>query len=138
MPRLQAVGVDFVRGDYIGHDGFQVRDILHVDDLVELLLRKIELLPEITGKIFNLGGGRAISVSLRELTTLCQDATGNEIEIDAVDGERPGNVSWYCSGYSKVESAAEWAPTRKPREIVEDTRNWITEHRKMLRPILGA
>ncbi len=86
----------------------------------------------------NFGDSRGISVSLRELTTLCQDVMGDEIEIDAVDSGRPGDVPWYRSDYSKIESAAGWVPTRKPGELVEDTCNWITEHREMLRPILGT
>ena len=74
--------------NYIGHDGYQVRDILHVDDLVDLILRQIDILPEISGEVFDVGGGRETSVSLRELTRLCQEVAGNEIEIGVVDWKR--------------------------------------------------
>jgi len=66
-----------------------------------------------------------------ELTVLCQDVTGHEIEISAVESERLGDVPWYCSGFSKFASATEWVPTRNPGEVVEDTCNWIAEHREV-------
>jgi len=124
--------------DYIGHGGYQVRDILHVDDLVELILRQIEILPEISGEVFNVGGGREISVSLRELTGLCREVTGNEIEIGIADEERQGDVPWYCTDCSKVERTTGWAPTQSPREIVEDTCRWIDGDLEILRPFLAS
>ena len=64
-----------------GGKGKQVRDLLHVDDLFDLLDLQIASMDNITGEIYNIGGGAAISLSLRETTKLCENITGNKIEI---------------------------------------------------------
>ena len=51
-----------------GGHGLQVRDVLHVDDLYDLIVRQLNGLNEYSGSLFNVGGGMASSVSLRELT----------------------------------------------------------------------
>lgn len=123
---------------YIGHDGCQVRDILHVDDLVALILRQIELLPALTGEVFNVGGGREHSVSLRELTRLCRDVTGREVDVGTIEQERRGDVPLYYSDCSKVRGATGWAPQISVRRIVEETCAWIASQREQLRPFLAS
>src|SRR5262249_29510702 len=58
-----------------GGSGKQVRDVIHVEDLVELLDEQIRTLDHWRGGIYNVGGGRASSLSLVELTELCQEIT---------------------------------------------------------------
>ena len=55
---------------YIGFGGTgkQVRDILHVDDLCDLLLCQLEDPGRWNGRVFNAGGGLGASLSLREMT----------------------------------------------------------------------
>ena len=54
-----------------GGQGKQVRDILHVHDLFDLLLLQLEAPERWDGRVYNVGGGNEVSVSLRELTELC-------------------------------------------------------------------
>ena len=42
-----------------GGHGFQVRDVLHVDDLYDLIVRQLNGLNEYSGSLFNVGGGMA-------------------------------------------------------------------------------
>ncbi len=58
---------------YTGFDGHgkQVRDILHVHDLFDLLQLQLKSPERWDGQIYNVGGGNEMSVSLRELTGLC-------------------------------------------------------------------
>ena len=66
-----------------GGEGKQVRDLLHVEDLVDLVERQL-LDPEAwDGRTVNVGGGRECSLSLRETTAICRELTGNEVPIDA-------------------------------------------------------
>ena len=65
---------------YIGHGGTgkQVRDLLHIEDLVELVDSQL-LDPEAwDGFVGNVGGGREVSLSLAETTEICRELTGNE------------------------------------------------------------
>jgi len=123
---------------YIGYDGYQVRDILHVDDLARLILRQVELLPGIAGEVFNVGGGREVSVSLRELTRLCEAATGNRLEIGTAEEGRRGDVPLYYSDCAKVRQAVGWSPSVDVRTIVQDTCAWIEERHELLRPFLAG
>jgi len=121
---------------YIGHGGYQVRDVIHVEDLVDLLVTQMERLHETSGEVFNVGGGREVSFSLRELTALCQKISGNEINIGVVGEERVGDIPWYISDTSRVRERFGWRPTRSVSTIVADTVQWLEKHRETLKPFL--
>ena len=69
-----------------GGTGKQVRDLLHVDDLLALLDYQLTHFTEMDGEVFNVGGGRAISLSLLETTRICEEITGKKIDISRVSG----------------------------------------------------
>jgi len=125
--------------NYIGFggQGKQVRDMLHVDDLLQLILHQIRHLETLSGRTFNVGGGLEISASLAELTTLCREVTGNTIEIGSTPHDRPADIRLYITDHTRVVQATGWRPQRKVRSILEDIRAWITDHRESLRPILA-
>ncbi len=124
---------------YIGYGGTgrQVRDLLHVDDLADLVELQLGRLDELDGRTFNAGGGRPVSASLAELTGLCRAATGKSIPIGAVTENRSQDVPLYLSDCRELEAATGWRPTRGPERIVEDVVRWIREHRAALEPILA-
>jgi CDP-paratose 2-epimerase len=125
----------FGRGlTYIGYGGSgkQVRDILHVDDLVDLLVEQLDDPQRWVGSTFNIGGGIAGSLSLRELTVLCRELTGSEIEVTAAGEDRPGDVPIYVSDCSAVFAHTTWRPRRTPRAIVEDIVTWVDTHEDAL------
>ncbi len=126
------------RLDYIGFDGHgkQVRDMLHVDDLLRLVLYEIDHLDDLTGKLFNVGGGPEVSASLLELTGLCREVTGNAIDIGSVPEDRPADIRLYITDNARVTQATGWRPQRNVRAIIEDIHAWIRDYREALRPIL--
>jgi CDP-paratose 2-epimerase len=127
------------RLSYIGFGGTgkQVRDVLHVDDLCDLVTRQIERLDDVAGKIFNVGGGRRISVSLCELTEICRRVTGKTIAIDPVAETRTADVPLYVTDAAKVETTLGWSPTRDLERIVADTHDWMRANSASLRSILA-
>src|SRR5437764_11327435 len=66
---------------YIGFGGHgkQVRDLLHVQDLVDLLDEQLTDPERWDGFTGNVGGGRKCSLSLLETTALCREITGNAV-----------------------------------------------------------
>lgn len=124
---------------YIGYGGLgkQVRDMLHVDDLFELLLLQLADLPRHAGQVYNVGGGREGSVSLRELSALCERATGNRIPVASQPENRPADLRWYVSDCAKVHSATGWRPRRSPEEIVTEIAAWIRDNESLLETVLG-
>lgn len=125
---------------YIGYNGTgkQVRDILHIEDLYALLQRQIKSLDNYSGKIFNVGGGREVSVSLCELTEFCQEITGNKIAITSIPETRKADIPYYVSDCRYIESISGWKPARTVRKIVEDMCEWIQENSVVLEPILNS
>jgi CDP-paratose 2-epimerase len=125
---------------YIGFGGTgkQVRDVLHVDDLYDLLETQLASLASHNGQTYNVGGGRVGSVSLQELTALCQEITGNTVAIRAEAETRPADIALYLTDNARVAAATGWAPRRPVRQLVQDVYEWLRTHEADLKPILGV
>ena len=120
-----------------GGTGKQVRDILHVDDLFDLVRYQLQHLDEVSGKTLNVGGGRAISVSLQELTALCQRITGNTVPISSVAENRQADIALYLTDNARVTALTGWQPRRSAEQIVTEVYQWLRENEAQLKPILG-
>ena len=72
--------------NYIGFGGYgnQIRDILHIEDLNELIYKQIINIKRIKNKSFSVGGSSANAISLKKLTKICQKITNNKIEINSL------------------------------------------------------
>lgn len=125
--------------NYIGYGGKgkQVRDILHIDDLYSLLDMQMKMMDRINGEIFNVGGGINSSVSLKELTGLCEEQAGNALDIKSVTEDRPADIRIYLTDNSKVEKVTGWSPQSTPTDIIIDIVAWLKENEQQLRPILS-
>jgi CDP-paratose 2-epimerase len=124
---------------YIGFGGAgkQVRDLLHVDDLVDLVDEQLGDPDGWSGAVANVGGGRDCSLSLLEATALCRELTGNEVEVGSDPETRPGDVPIYLSDCSHVSSLSSWAPRRSSRDILGDLFDWAVQHEEQLEEALG-
>lgn len=120
-----------------GGTGKQVRDILHVDDLFDLVDYQLQNLEQVSGKTLNVGGGREISVSLQELTAICQRVTGNTVPITSQVENRQADIQLYLTDNSRVTELTGWQPHRSAEQIVTDVYNWLRENEAQLKPILG-
>lgn len=123
---------------YIGYGGTgkQVRDILHVDDLFDLLQVQLNEIDQYDGQLYNVGGGREVSVSLCELTKMCQEITGNSIQIGSIAADRPNDLRVYLSDCRKIEQKAAWRPKRGVNQILSEIYQWIGEHESSLVKVL--
>ena len=97
-----------------GGNGKQVRDVLHVDDLVELIDEQLREPERWSGTVFNVGGGRECSLSLLELTELCQTITGKRVDVSPTTETRPGDVPLYVSDCSALFAHTAWRPRKGP------------------------
>jgi CDP-paratose 2-epimerase len=119
-----------------GGSGKQVRDLLHVEDLVELIDDQLARPAHWAGATMNVGGGVGCSLSLAETTQLCRDITGREIPVKASGEERPGDIPIYISDCSLLSSHSEWRRARGPGEILADIFEWIREHERVVEATL--
>ena len=124
---------------YIGYGGSgkQVRDLLHIDDLVDLVELQLGDPDGWSGVTANVGGGRECSLSLLETTALCRELTGNEVPIGAEPQTRPGDVPVYLSDCARLHSLTSWRPCRGPRDVLGDLLEWSAAHEDELRAALG-
>lgn len=124
---------------YIGYGGSgkQVRDLLHVDDLIDLVDDQLGDQDAWAGVTANVGGGRECSLSLLETTALCRELTGNGVPISIEPATRPGDVPVYLSDCSRLHSLTSWRPRRGPREVLADLLEWSAAHENALRTALG-
>ncbi|RZJ33255.1 MAG: NAD-dependent epimerase/dehydratase family protein [Flavobacterium sp.] len=123
---------------YIGYGGTgkQVRDILHVDDLVDLVDLQIHEIEKFDGKIYNVGGGLENSASLLEMTAICEKITGNKISIGSETETRPADLRVYVTDNSRIENEIGWKPKKSVEQVFIDIFNWIKENETLLEKIL--
>ena len=124
---------------YIGYGGSgkQVRDLIHVDDLVDLVALQLSDPDAWNGVTVNVGGGREVSLSLRETTAICQELTGREVPVLDSGGTRPGDVRIYLSDCGRLFGRTDWRPQRSARQVLEDTHEWIVDNEDAVRAALG-
>jgi CDP-paratose 2-epimerase len=115
-----------------GGKGKQVRDLLHVQDLAELVAKQVQCLigdkPSYRGEIFNVGGSSYSNLSLRETTDICAQLTGNSMAIGSVLEPRPADMIWYITDNGSTEQVFNWKPQRSSGKILEDTFLWLKDH----------
>jgi len=123
---------------YIGYggEGKQLRDILHVNDLFRLVDLQLHDFDKMSGQTFNVGGGLDISVSLKELTTICKNITGNEIPIAKIVENRQADVRIYVTDNSRITALTGWQPQIGPEKILEDIYLWVRENERELASVL--
>jgi CDP-paratose 2-epimerase len=121
-----------------GGHGFQVRDVLHVEDLYDLIVRQLNGLSQYSGSLFNVGGGIANSISLRELTAKSAQLSGRNIELGCIPETRHADIPFYVSDCQAATHTTGWMPTRLLDRLLEDVWRWLVDERAQLEPILSC
>jgi CDP-paratose 2-epimerase len=102
-----------------GYKGKQVRDNLHAYDVCRAF-QEFYHAPR-PGEVYNLGGGRANSVSVLEAIRLAEAMLGKKLAFDYVDQARSGDHICYISDLTKLRSHfPNWSVTRSLEEIMEE------------------
>lgn len=124
---------------YNGYGGLgkQVRDLLHVKDLFTLIDYQLQHPDKFSGKTLNVGGGPGSSVSLNELTMLCEKITGNHITIDSVPENRKADVRIYITDNTEVTGLTGWTPTYTVETMLTEIYDWIRDNKEQLNKILN-
>ena len=120
---------------YIGYGGFgkQVRDVLNIHDLVDLIDFQIHNTEVFRGKVYNAGGSLKNSASLIEMTELCEDITGNKISIKSNTVGRQADLKYYVSDNSKITRETGWEPKINISQTFEETYNWLLKNETELK-----
>ena len=121
--------------NYIGFggDGKQSRDIIHIDDVCEIIYKQIINFPKIYNIIFNIGGGIKNTVSLKYLTHLCEKLTKNKIKIGKINKTSIFDIPLYITNNDKIHKFYKWRPTRSINKILYDILVWMKLNKKLIK-----
>ena len=112
-------------------DGYQVRDVLHVADLVDAMEAAFRNRNRTAGEVYNLGGGMERAISISELLEAIRSELGKAplLRYKAV---RPGDQPLYISDTGKLSAHTGWFAQRSLRETLTAIHRFWRENRTML------
>ncbi len=109
--------------------GKQVRDILFVEDLVDLYYRSINNIDNISGKVFNVGGGAENSISLLEFLQIIKEECDLHMPHTFSDW-RPGDQPIFVSDNTLSGQEVGWKTTTTAREGIKKLYTWLVENKE--------
>ena len=113
-------------------NGKQVRDLLHVDDLVRAFQTATERIDVTKGQVYNLGGGPANTLSIwAEFGPLLRELTGREVVPAAWSDWRPGDQPVFVADVSKAGQEFGWAPQVSVRDGIARLVAWVKANREL-------
>jgi len=109
-------------------NGKQVRDVLHISDLIAAYDLAIEKISDPGGEIFNIGGGPENAISIwREFGPILEGIHGCEIPI-SYGAWRPGDQKIYISDIMRIKNRLGWVPKMKVTEGIKDLYSWVEDN----------
>jgi len=111
-------------------DGKQVRDVLHVQDLIACYEAAIAKIQATSGEAYNVGGGPANTMSLLELIDILEQRFGRRLQY-TFDDWRPGDQRVFIADIRRAAKDFGWAPTIAPAAGVGKLVDWLAENKQL-------
>lgn len=112
-------------------DGKQVRDILHVHDLIQAYDLAVEKIDVARGQVYNLGGGPSNVMSIwSEFGPRLEALLGKKIEVGRGDW-RPGDQRVFYADVSKAKNELGWEPTISVEQGVNMLFEWVQVNKNL-------
>lgn len=109
-------------------DGKQVRDLLHVDDLVACFRAGVERIDVAAGRVYNVGGGAANAVSVWwQLRPLLEDVLERELPTPEFAPWRPGDQRVFIADTARAADELGWRPTIAPATGIRRLASWLEQ-----------
>lgn len=106
-------------------DGRQVRDLLHVSDLIQAYELGIQQIDAFKGQAFNIGGGPQNTLAVwSEFGPLLAELAAHPVSVQWGDW-RPGDQRVFVANIDKAKQRLGWQPTISPAEGIRDLYNWV-------------
>lgn len=119
---------------YIGFNGtgLQSRDIIHIEDVCDIIFRQIKNINKIFNQTFNIGGGKKNFINLKQLSEICQKITKNNITIKKILKTSNYDIPYFLNDNSKIKKFYNWMPKKNVQDIVFDIYFWLKKNKKIL------
>ena len=112
-------------------DGKQIRDVLHVDDLLNAYDVAIARIEAVKGRVYNLGGGPENTMSIwTEFGPLLESLLGKPVPVRRA-GWRPGDQKVFVADIRKAGGELGWEPKIGVDEGVKKLFKWVKENRNL-------
>jgi CDP-paratose 2-epimerase len=112
-------------------DGKQIRDLLHVSDLIRAYELAVEKIDVAAGQVYNLGGGRDNTLSIwTEFGPLLEELVGRPIPVARGDW-RPGDQRVFVADVRKAERELGWSPQIGVEEGIRKLFEWVQANRSL-------
>ena len=112
-------------------DGTQIRDLLHVSDLIRAYDLAVEKIDVTAGQVYNLGGGSANTLSIwTEFGPMLEELVGHPIQVARGDW-RPGDQKVFVADIRKAERELGWKPQVGVEEGIRKLFEWVQENREL-------
>jgi CDP-paratose 2-epimerase len=118
-------------------DGKQVRDVLHVNDLVRAYESAIRVPEKVSGQAFNVGGGPGHVLSLIDLVRMLENRCGRKIQLQWADW-RPGDQQVYVSDVRKMQIALDWKCEIGATAGITQLIDWVDKNRNEVQQSLAT
>lgn len=106
-------------------DGKQVRDLLYIDDLLDLYELALDNPDRVAQEVFNIGGGPENTISIwQEFGPLLSELTGRTPDV-RYDDWRPGDQKVYISDIRKAQRVLGWRPQVGVKDGVRQLLSWL-------------
>jgi CDP-paratose 2-epimerase len=114
-------------------DGRQVRDVLHVADLMRAFEAAYGRSQVTAGQIYNIGGGMGNAISLMELMERVEQLTGERLNYSFAQA-RAGDQAVYVTDHGKFSRHTGWQPKADVDEVLSSIHEWYLGNREVLAP----
>jgi CDP-paratose 2-epimerase len=111
-------------------DGKQVRDVLFVDDLIDLYEACFEKIETVKGQALNVGGGPDNQLSLLEFLADLERRLGRKIELSFA-ATRPGDQPVFVADVRKAERLLGWKPRTSAERGIGLLFDWVSTNRAL-------
>ena len=110
-------------------DGKQVRDILYIDDFVNLVQNSLKNFEKINGNAYNIGGGSKNTISILELISYICKSQKLTPPVEIIKKEwRTADQKFYCSNINKIKNDLNWKPKILISEGLTTYFNWLIKN----------
>ena len=113
-------------------DGMQVRDVLHVRDLIDAYDAAIERIEAVKGQVFNLGGGPKNVLAIGEVPRMLEQRLGAKLDI-RYDEWRPGDQRVFIADIRKAERDLDWTPKIGPERGMDELLGWVRDNEALFK-----
>jgi CDP-paratose 2-epimerase len=121
---IKQIKLKKIKSFSISGNGKQVRDLLHVNDVVKLYILASKKFKKINLQAFNIGGGFKNSLSIIELISILE----NKFQVNLkfyFKNERANDQKIFISNNSKITKCIGWKPKISIVNGIDDIIKWI-------------